>query len=471
MDDTELCYSTAGQLSRLIRAKEVSPVEIVRVHLERIHRLEPSLNSFISLLPERALASARQAEEEILSGNYRGPLHGIPIGLKDLYYTMGVKTTSGSRIFDDFIPSYDSTIMERFKQAGAILLGKLNMHQFAYGPVGENPDYGHMHNPWDLEMITGGSSGGSGSAARAGECTITMGTDTGGSIRIPSALCGLAGLKPTYGLLSRHGIFPLSWSLDHAGPMARTVEDCALILNATAGYDYKDPASASVHIHDYTSALDGDLKGMRIGVPKEYFQVPMDHQVEQAVRTAIDLLGELGATVREISWPMYRYAQAISSTIVMAEAAAIHRKMLRQKAEQYSQPVRLRIEAGFFISGADYLRAQQARTLFIRQSKELFSDVDLLAGPTVAITAHPIGANQVKVGEAVLGSTVALTQYTRPFNINGFPAITLPCGFSTDGLPIGLQLAGAPFDEMTVLKASHAYEQATSWHKKRPPLD
>ena len=471
MDATELCYSTAGQLSRLIHAKEVSPVEVVEAHLERIQRLEPTLNSFITLLPEQAMAAARQAEGEIAAGRSRGPLHGVPLGLKDLYYTQGVKTTSGSRIFDDFIPAYDSTVMERFRQAGAILLGKLNMHQFAYGPTGENPDYGHMHNPWDPEMITGGSSGGSGSAAAVGECTITMGSDTGGSIRIPSALCGVAGLKPTYGLLSRHGLFPLSWCLDHAGPMVRSVEDCALVLNATAGYDSNDPASAEVGPHDYAAALGGDINGLRIGVPKEYFQVPIDSEVEQAVRQAIDLLEKLGATVTEVSWPMYHHAQAISSTIVMAEAAAIHRKLLAEKAEQYAPPVRLRIEAGLFVSGADYLRAQQARTLFNRQSRELLQQVDLLAGPTMVITAHKIGAGKVKVGDVTMGSTAALTQYTRPFNINGFPAITVPCGFSHQGLPIGLQLAGRPFDEVTVLRAAHAYEQATDWHKKRPPLE
>ncbi len=470
MDATELCYLTAAQLAPLIARKDISPVEVVEAHLARAQTLEPTLNSFITMLPDRATAAARQAEREIQKGQYRGPLHGIPLALKDLYYTQGIRTTSGSRIFDDFVPDFDCTVASRFEEAGAILLGKLNMHQFAYGPTGENPDYGHMHNPWDPELIAGGSSGGSGSAVAAGQCTISMGSDTGGSVRIPSALCGVVGLKPTYGLLSRHGLTALSWSMDHPGSMVRSVEDCALALNATAGYDPNDPASARVELPDYTKALTGNIKGLRIGVPKEYFQAPIDPQVEGAVRGAIDLLGELGGTVTEVSWPMYSYSQPISSTIVMAEATAYHNELLRTRASQMDPTVRLRLESGFFISATDYLRAQQARTLFNRQSMELLEQVDLLAGPTVPITACSIGESRVRVGSEEMGTIAALTPYTRPFNINGFPAITVPCGFSEDSLPIGLQLAGRPFDEETVLRAAHAYEQATEWHKRRPPL-
>ncbi len=470
MDTTELCYLSAGQLSRLIQSKEVSPVEVVEAHLTRIDALEPTLNSFITLLPDQAMAAARRAEQDIQAGQYRGPLHGIPLGLKDLYYARGVRNTSGSRIFDDFVPDFDCTVAARFNEAGTILLGKLNLHQFAFGPTGENPDYGHMHNPWNPDLIAGGSSGGSGSAAAAGECTLTMGTDTGGSIRIPSALCGLAGLKPTYGRVSRHGISVLSWSLDHPGPMTRTVKDCALVMNAIAGYDPNDPASANVPVPDYTRALTGDIKGLRVGVPKEYFEVPVAPQVEQSVRRAIDVLGELGATVTEVSWPMYHYAPAISSAILMAEAAAYHSRLVRARGPQIAPAVRLRIEAGLFISAADYVQAQQARTLFDRQSRDIFNDVDILAGPMEPITAHKIGATEVQVGDVTVGSVPALTQYTRAFNLNGFPAATVPCGFSDEGMPIGLQLAGRPFDEETVLRTAHAYEQATEWHGRRPPL-
>ena len=470
MDGLELCYASAGQLAPLIQNREVSPVEVIDAHLERIGATEGVLNSFITLLAEEAKASARRAEAEIQRGNYRGPLHGIPVGLKDLYNTAGVRTTSGSRIFDNYLPDRDCTVAARFHQAGAILLGKLNMHPFAYGPTGENADYGHMHNPWNPELITGGSSGGSGSAPAAGQCTIAMGSDTGGSVRIPAALCGIVGLKPTYGLVSRSGLTPLSWSMDHPGPMVRTVEDAALVMNTVAGYDPEDPGSAKVEVPDYTAALTGDIKGLRIGVPREYFTAPLDPGVGQAVREAVGLLEELGATVSEVDFPMFEYAQAVSGTVLMSEASACHRDLLKRDADKIYPPVRLRLEAGLFVSAADYLKAQQGRSEFNRAVRRLFETVDLLAGPTEPVTAPQILAQEVQAGEVSIGTTAALTQYTRLYNITGSPAISVPCGFSQDGLPIGLQLAGRAFDEATVLRAAHAYEQATDWHRRRPPI-
>jgi aspartyl-tRNA(Asn)/glutamyl-tRNA(Gln) amidotransferase subunit A len=470
MDTLEICYMGAGDLSKLVQSKEISPVEIIEAHLTRIDATEPMLNSFITLLADQARKSARQAEKDIQAGRYKGPLHGIPVALKDLYNTGGVRTTSGSRIFDTFIPTEDCTVAAKFHQAGAILLGKLNMHQFAYGPTGENPDYGHMHNPWNPDMVTGGSSGGSGSAAAAGQCTITTGSDTGGSIRIPAALCGIVGLKPTYGLVSRYGLSSLSWSLDHPGPMTRTVEDTAITMNVIAGHDPKDVASAKVDIPDYTSALTGDVKGLRIGIVKEYFEAPLDPQVRKAVMDAISLLESMGAEIKEVSYPMFNQSQAISSTVLMAEATAYHRDLLEKDGHQLYDPVRQRLEAGLFISAAEYLRAQQARSIFDQQGRRLLDEVDLLAGPTEPVTAPEIMASKVMAGEQEVGVVGALTQYTRPYNINGFPAISVPCGFSDDGMPIGLQLAGRPFDELTVLRAAHAYEQANDWHTRRPPI-
>jgi aspartyl-tRNA(Asn)/glutamyl-tRNA(Gln) amidotransferase subunit A len=470
MDTLEICYMGAGDLSKLVQSKEISPVEIIEAHLTRIDATEPMLNSFITLLADQARKSARQAEKDIQAGRYKGPLHGIPVALKDLYNTGGVRTTSGSRIFDTFIPTEDCTVAAKFHQAGAILLGKLNMHQFAYGPTGENPDYGHMHNPWNPDMVTGGSSGGSGSAAAAGQCTITTGSDTGGSIRIPAALCGIVGLKPTYGLVSRYGLSSLSWSLDHPGPMTRTVEDTAITMNVIAGHDPKDVASAKVDIPDYTSALTGDVKGLRIGIVKEYFEAPLDPQVRKAVMDAISLLESMGAEIKEVSYPMFNQSQAISSTVLMAEATAYHRDLLEKDGHQLYEPVRQRLEAGLFISAAEYLRAQQARSIFDQQGRRLLDEVDLLAGPTEPVTAPEIMASKVMAGEQEVGVVGALTQYTRPYNINGFPAISVPCGFSDDGMPIGLQLAGRPFDELTVLRAAHAYEQANDWHTRRPPI-
>ena len=466
----ELYYLSAGQLSRLIKKKEVSPVEVVEAHLSRIEALEPKLNSFITLLPDRAMAEARRAEKEIQAGRYLGPLHGIPFGLKDLFYVKGVRNTSGSKIFDHFSPHFDSTIARRLKEAGAILLGKLNLHPFAYGITGENEEYGHMHNPWNPSLIAGGSSGGSGSAVASGECTLAMGTDTGGSIRVPCALCGLVGLKPTYGRLSRYGVTSLAWSQDHPGPMTRTVEDCALMMDAVAGYDPGDPSSLNLQLPDYTQALRGDIKGLRLGVLKEFFEVPIEPQVKESVCKAIDTLGGLGAIVSEVSWPIYHDAMAIASVIQMVEATAYYEKLLKANASRIYPPARLRLEAGIFIQATDYVQAQRARTLFYRQSCDLFKKVDILAGPTVPVTAFPIGTPKVKIGKRNVNLVSLMSQYTRPFNLNGFPAITVPCGFSKDRLPIGLQLVGRPFDEESVLRIAHIYEQSTEWHRQRPPV-
>ena len=470
MNELEICYASAGQLGPMIRSGEISPVEIIDAHLSRIRATEPVLNSFITVLADEATAAARQAERDIRAGRHKGPLHGIPVGLKDLFNTGGVRTTSGSRIYDNFIPAQDCTVAARFHEAGAILLGKLNMHQFAYGPTGENPDYGHMHNPWDPERVSGGSSGGSGSAAAAGQCTITTGSDTGGSIRIPAALCGIVGLKPTYGRVSRHGLTPLAWSMDHPGPMVRTVEDAAITMNVIAGHDPNDVASANLPVPDYTAALTGEIRGLRIGVPRQYMEAPLDPEVRQAVNDALAQMETMGAEVVEVEFPEFNDAAAISTTMLMAEATACFRDLLASDGNRLYEPVRLRLEAGLFISAADYLRAQQGRAVFDRAARRLLEDVDLLAGPTEPVTAPPLLQQQVLAGEQEIGTVAALTQYTRPYNITGFPAISVPCGLSSEGMPIGLQLAGRPFDEETVLRVAHAYEQSTDWHTRRPPV-
>ena len=470
MNELEICYASAGQLAPMVKSGEISPVEIIDAHLSRIRATEPVLNSFITVLADEAMTAARQAERDVRAGRYRGPLHGIPVGLKDLFNTGGVRTTSGSRIYDNYIPAQDCTVAARFREAGAILLGKLNMHQFAYGPTGENPDYGHMHNPWDPERVSGGSSGGSGSAAAAGQCTITTGSDTGGSIRIPAALCGIVGLKPTYGRVSRHGLTPLAWSMDHPGPMVRTVEDAAITMNVIAGHDPNDVASANLPVPDYTAALTGEIRGLRVGVPRQYMEAPLDPEVRQAVNSALEQMETMGAEVVEVEFPEFNDAAAISTTMLMAEATACFRDLLASDGSRLYEPVRLRLEAGLFISAADYLRAQQGRAVFDRAARRLLEDVDLLAGPTEPVTAPQLLQQQVLAGEQEIGTVAALTQYTRPYNITGFPAISVPCGFSTGGMPIGLQLAGRPFDEETVLRAAHAYEQSTDWHSKRPPV-
>ena len=466
----ELHYMSAWEVSGLIRAGRVSPVEVVEACLARIEATEPTLNSFITLLPDAARAAARRAEQEIARGNWRGPLHGIPVGLKDLFNTAGVRTTSGTRIYDTYVPDADCTVAVRLRQAGAILLGKLNMHPFAYGPTGENADYGHMHNPWNAERVTGGSSGGSGSAAASGQCHITMGSDTGGSVRIPAALCGIVGLKPTYGRVSRAGLTPLSWCLDHPGPLTRCVEDAALAMNAIAGLDPLDPATADVPVPDYTAGLDGDIRGLRIGVVREYFDDELDAEVGALTEQAIAALGELGAEIVEVSLPLYEYAQPISNAILMSEATAAHRDALLNQGDRLYPPVRERLEEGLFISAAEYLRAQQARQVFCAQVNDLLRDVDLLAGPTEPTTAPALLERRVEVNGESRPVVPMLTKYTRVYNITGSPAISVPCGFGADGLPVGLHLAGRNFEEATALRAAYAYQQATEWHKRRPPL-
>ena len=470
VDANDLYFLSADRLSALIASKRVSPVEVVRAHLDRIDVTEPILNSFISPPGDEALEAARLAEREIGQGRYRGPLHGIPVGLKDLFYVKGQRNTSGSKIFDSFVPTYDGTVAARLKEAGAILMGKLNLHQFAFGPTGLNADYGNMHNPWDPSRLAGGSSGGSGSATAAGQCVIALGTDTGGSIRIPSALCGLAGIKPTYGRVSRYGLVPLAWSLDHPGPMGRTVEDCALAMNVLAGYDSRDPSSSREPVPDYRGSLTGDIKGLRIGVPKEYWTLPADAGVKELVMGALEVISGLGAEVTEISWPMVHQSGTISTTIMYAEAAAYHRELLLRRSNDYDPSVRWRLEVGMFISASDYLRATRARTIYTQEAWRLFQEVDLVAGPTEPIVAPFIDdVDSVKIEGGIANTIGTLTQYCRPFNLTGFPALTVPCGF-LNGLPVGLQLAGRPFDEATVLNAGFSYQEATDWHTFRPPI-
>jgi aspartyl-tRNA(Asn)/glutamyl-tRNA(Gln) amidotransferase subunit A len=471
MNSTELCFLSVSRLGKLIEARDISPVDLVTAYLARIESLEPRLNSFITVLSEQALEEARKAEKEIAAGRYRGPLHGIPMTAKDLFLSKGVRTTLGSRIYDTRVPDEDSTLIARLKDAGAILIGKANLNPLAYGEIADEGhfDYGHMHNPWDPSLVSGGSSGGSGSSTAAGEVGFALGSDTGGSVRIPCALCGIVGLKPTYGRLSRHGMTTLSWSLDSPGPMTRTVEDNALVMNAIAGFDPKDASSADMPVPDYTKALTGDIKGLRIGMPKEFFEVPVDPTVKEKVLRAIEEMRALGATVHEVTWPLYHYYESISTILLLVEGAAAHRELVCTKGPGLYEPLRMRLEAGLFVSAADYVRAQQSRVLFNRQCNELFKTVDLLVGPSTPITATKIGSSDITIGDTVMGVTALHTQYLSPFNITGLPSLTLPCGFSA-GLPVGLQIVGRAFDEQTVLRAADAYEKATDWHLRRPSL-
>ena len=470
MSPADLCFLSITEAAKLLESKILSPVELVEAHLDRIAETDDKLNAFITLLADDARMAARKAEAEILGGRYLGPLHGIPIGLKDLYYTKGIRTTIGSKIMGDFTPDYDAAVAESFQKAGAILMGKLQMHEFALGGTSENPHYGPARNPWNVGRITGGSSGGSGAAVASGQCMGALGSDTGGSVRIPAAACGIVGLKPTYGLVSRHGVFPLSHSLDTVGPMTRTVRDAAILLNAIVGHDARDPSSVKRPVEDYSKGLDQGVQGLRIGVPQEYFYEMIDDEVALAVKAAAAVLEGLGAAVEEVSIPILDQAIAISGPLLLAEAAEVHMDSLRHRAEDFGADVRARLQVGAATPATDYIKAQRARVVFNREVASVMKDYDLLMAPTVPIGAPSLDDERVSVGGEEHQKLAVMPRLTRPFNITGTPTISVPCGFTSDGMPIGVQLSGRAFEDALVLRAAQAYESATDWHTRRPPI-
>ncbi len=462
---------TLCTLSKAIRKKEISPLEVTRAFLERIKNHDQKINAFITLLTSSALRAARQAEKEILKGKYRGPLHGMPFAAKDLFFTKGIRTTCGSKILTDFVPRYDAAVIERLFSAGAILLGKLNMHEFAYGTTSVNPHYGAVRNPWDRERITGGSSGGSAAALACSFAPLTLGTDTGGSIRIPAALCGVAGLKPTYGRISRYGVYPLCWSLDHPGPMAKSVADLALAMNILAGHDPRDPASPKVSVPNYSQALTKDLEGIRLGVPDRYYFDRLDQEVHTAVKKAIRDLKGLGAKVQPISIPYLHEASAAAFVALVAEGAAALEKWHLTRSRDLGEDVRARLNLGAAIKATQYLKAQRVRGKVREIFMEAFKKVDALITPQLPITAPKIGQSNISWGKGTESVVAALTRFTRIYNLIGIPSLCLPCGYSSSGMPIGLQIAAKPFAEETVLKVGHAYEINTPWKNRHPLLE
>ena len=469
---SDVCWLSLRELAARIATKEISPVEAVRVHLERIGAHDGRLKSFITVLADEAIDAARRAEADLMAGRAQGPLHGVPIGLKDLFETAGVVTTGGSKILRDSVPTRDATVVTKLKAAGAIVLGKLNMHEFAYGPEGLNAHFGTARNPWDPaeHRIPGGSSSGSGVAVAAGLVPGALGSDTGGSIRIPAALCGITGLKPTYGRVSRAGVLPLAWSMDHAGPMARTAADCAVMLRVLAGYDPRDASTSVLPVPDYTAALSGQVKGLRVGVLRKFFFESAAPEVRDALDAAVHTLTELGALVDPVDLRSVGHVAAASYAIVASEALAYHAEWLRTRAQDYQPDVRERLKMGVFVSGVHYVRAQQVRALVRAEVDEALATRDVLLGPATPVAATPLGQTEVKIGEATTDVRSALIRFTRPFNFSGHPACAVPCGWTTAGLPVGMQFVGRPFDEATVLRAADAYQRATDWHLRRPPL-
>ncbi|MCK5391412.1 MAG: Asp-tRNA(Asn)/Glu-tRNA(Gln) amidotransferase subunit GatA [Deltaproteobacteria bacterium] len=485
----ELPFLTIKEASDLINKKEISPVELTQSILDRIQDKDEKLNTYITVLSEKALESAKKAEEEISRGNYLGPLHGIPLGLKDIFITKNITTTCGSKMLENFIPPYDATVTQKLLDSGAVILGKNNMDEFAMGSSTETSYFGPTANPWDLQRVPGGSSGGSASATAASLCLGSVGTDTGGSIRQPAALCGVVGMKPTYGRVSRFGMIAFASSLDQAGPITKTVEDTALILNAISGPDPKDSTCVNIPVPDYTLRLKDDIKGLKIGIPKEYFVDGMDKEVEDASRKAISVMEGLGAEIIEISLPHTEYAVLTYYIIAPSEASSnlarydgvkygyrtegaesLRDMYFKTRAEGFGDEVKRRIMLGTYAlsSGyydAYYLKAQRVRTLIKNDFEEAFKRVDTIMAPTTPEVAFKIGEKIQDPIKMYLSDVLTI-----PCNIAGLPGISVPCGFSTDGLPIGIQVLGKPFDEETVLRMAYAYEQHTDWREATPAV-
>ncbi|MGW7638039.1 amidase [Streptomyces decoyicus] len=454
---------TLTQAAAALGEGELSPVELTSSLLERIDAVEEDLGAYVTVASEAARGSAARAERDIAAGRYRGPLHGIPFGLKDLIDVAGMPTTASSLVRAAHVAQADSTVATRLFEAGAVLLGKTQTHEFAYGLT--TPQ---TRNAWDPGRVAGGSSGGSAVAVAAGAATFALGTDTGGSIRVPAALNGVVGLKPTYGLISRHGVIPLSWSLDHVGPLTRTVQDAALVLSALTGHDPADPASLPTAPRDYPLPRDGDLKGLRIGVPVNYYFDRVSPEIEAAVRSALAQMSDLGADLVDVEIPMAQYVQATHWGLMVPEATAYHEQTLRSVPELYAPDVRVLLEAGELVSAGDYLRAQRARTLMRQAWAEMLDRVDVIAAPTVPMTAAKTGQEVVEWPDGTKESVSdAYVRLSAPANITGVPALTLPVGRDHAGLPIGMQLMGPPMGEAVVLRAGHAYEAARN-HRGAP---
>jgi aspartyl-tRNA(Asn)/glutamyl-tRNA(Gln) amidotransferase subunit A len=471
MKKSNIPFLTAMELSRRIKNRQVSVVETVEAYLTRIAKLNPLLNSYITVCADEALAAAARADREIGKGQYRGPMHGIPVAVKDQVLTRGIRTTAGSLILKDWVPEEDATLIIRLKRAGAIIIGKTNMTEFAITTNHHFP-YGMTNNAWDLNRFAGSSSGGSASATGAFMCAASIGEDTGGSIRGPAAVSGLAGLRPTWGLVSRYGLLGAAWSMDIAGPMSRTVEDCAMTLQAIAGYDPKDDSTWKVRVPDYVRALDGGIEGLKVGVVKE--RIHTDDavlEVRKAVSKAIGVLGELGAEVEEVSLSMIVHSAAFSMTICLVEGAAAHRQYIPDRLNDYQHELRLVQQVGMVIPGQTYYKAQKLREMWRQQMLDALKKYDVLVYPTSPYLASPVPPPTGLQNRAdAKADLYGRRSFTHPVNLASACGLSVLCGFSESGLPIGMQIIGRPMSDAMVLRVGHTYQQATDWHTRRPPV-
>ena len=471
MNKKDLVFLSTVDLSNLIKNKTVSPVEATEAYLNRIQEIDPKLNSFITVCAEEALEQSKQAETEIQNGHHRSPMHGIPIAVKDQIYTKGIRTTNGSNVHRNFVPDFDATVISNLKRSGSILLGKLNMSEFASGDAFYHP-YGRPLNPWDLSRNPGTSSSGSGAATAAFLCSTSLGEDTAGSIRGPAAFCGLVGIRPTWGLVSRYGVFGACWSMDTVGPISRSTADCAITLSSIAGYDHNDPFTRNTAVPDYLSYLTGDIKGVKIGIIEERIKNDVvDPEVRDATNDAISVLESLGATIINISLPLLVHSAVISSTIIASDAASLNTEHINNNLEKFDYNNQIRMLMGSILPGAAYQKAIKLREILREQIIDALKQVDVLLMPTSSIpsTLIPNKAGLTSK-EEVVSSFSGRRNFTAPFNLASNPAISVNCGFTNNGLPIGLQIAGKPFDEVTVLKVAHAFEASTEWHNRKPPI-
>jgi aspartyl-tRNA(Asn)/glutamyl-tRNA(Gln) amidotransferase subunit A len=468
---TGITELTLTEAVALVERKEVSPVELVDACLERIARTNEVLRAYISVYEEDAREVARAAETMIRAGHQLGPLHGVPIALKDNIALKGLPTTAGSKVLAEWIPAEDATVAGRLKAAGAVIIGKTNMHEFAWGGTSANPHFGFVRNPWDTERFPAGSSGGSGAAVAARTCFGALGTDTGGSIRLPSAVNGITGIRPTIGRVSNHGVIPLAWSMDTVGPMTRTVADCAIMFQAIAGHDPKDEQSAAVPIVDYSADLHRGVEGIRIGVVPGYFFHHLQPPVHEGVKAALDAMAGLGAAVVDVEIEHIHGNISAQLTVESCEPSTYHQRWLRDRPEEYGEDVRLLLELGELHLATHYIQAQRYRSLLRRQFLDALKLVDVFACPTLPFTATPIGATTVVIEDGVEEDMLAaIMQFTGVPSLTGLPSLALPCGFDADGLPIGMQVIGRPFDEATLFRIGAAFQEATDFHKRAPAL-
>jgi len=461
MNNHGLFFQSIDEVSKLIKTKELSPVELAKSMLQRIHALEPNINAFIRVLDEDVLKQATLLEEELSKGIYRGPLHGVPIAIKDIFETKGQVTTAGSKILANWVPDKDATVIKKLKDAGALIIGKNNMHEFSSGGTNENPHYGATHNPWDLRKISGGSSGGSAAAVASGMSFAALGSDVGGSIRLPAAQCGIVGIKPTYGRVSRYGSWPFSFSADHIGTMGRTVKDAAILLQTVAGYDVHDPTTSKRAVEIVPTESREDLRGVVVGVCKEYFFENLHPEMQQQIEQAITNLEKLGAHIEEISIPSIHLVPKHLLNMMRTEWYAVHKPFVKQYAQDYGEDLRGRFAAAEGISAQEYLDAHKFRKGFIQQFNEKMQGIDILVSPTLAMFPFDIGSMTIKEKEKIFGWFK-----THIFNFTGFPALSMPCGFNSEGLPVGLQIMGKPFMEKELLTIATIYERSEPHYKK-----